>query len=112
MVLLRHDWPGNVRGLEGVIERIVLEHEDRDALPEPPWLASELALQAQPGPSAEAAPSAPRKTGGRPSVETLSVVLRRHSGNVSAVASELSVGRNTLYRWMRAYGLSLESFRE
>ncbi|MFT5682534.1 MAG: transcriptional regulator with PAS, ATPase and Fis domain [Myxococcota bacterium] len=109
LALLRHHWPGNVRGLEGVIERIVLEHEDSDVLPEPPWLAAELALQAG-SPVTTPTPAAPKSTG-RPSAEALSAVLRRHGGNVSAVAAELGVGRNTLYRWMRGYELSLESFR-
>ncbi len=109
LVLLRHDWPGNVRGLEGIIERIALENEDCAALPEPPWLADSLSLQG--GAAAVAPPAAPKSTG-RPSAEALAAVLRRHSGNVSSVAAELGVGRNTLYRWMRGYALSLASFRD
>ena len=43
--------------------------------------------------------------------DDLRAAILRHDGNVTALASELGVGRNTLYRWMRRHNLDLEEIR-
>ena len=34
------------------------------------------------------------------------------AAEVTAVASELGIGRNTLYRWLRKYSIDLDDYRE
>ena len=59
-------------------------------------------------PVPEAAPQARREVDG----EELRALLKRHGGKVTAVASELGIGRNTLYRWLRKYSIDLDDYRE
>jgi transcriptional regulator with PAS, ATPase and Fis domain len=105
--LLLHDWPGNARTLEGVMQRLVIEAE-ADILDMPPWLAEELALHARQIPEADEALTVDKAKLDR---EALSALLRKHGGNVSAVATELSVSRNTLYRWLKREELRPEEHR-
>ncbi len=53
---------------------------------------------------------APR--GRRPSPEDLERLLAEQGGNVSALATVLSVGRNTLYRWLEAAGIDPQAARD
>jgi DNA-binding NtrC family response regulator len=98
--LLRYPWPGNVRELENAIERAailarsdVLEPDDL-----PPHVAAALPL----GPS----PTLPRQT-------TLAEAERAHilqtlervGRNHSSVAEALGIGRTTLWRKLKEYGI-------
>lgn len=115
IAMLRQPWPGNVRTLEGTIERLVMEHEgDSAVLALPTWLSTpptQTTTPPTPAPATSAA--APRR---RASVEmtrdTLRDAILRHDGNITALASELGIGRNTLYRWMRRHNLDLEALRK
>jgi DNA-binding NtrC family response regulator len=49
--------------------------------------------------------------GQRPSRESLLDSLRRHNGNISAVASEFSRERPQIYRWMKYYGIEMDEVR-
>jgi transcriptional regulator with PAS, ATPase and Fis domain len=110
LALLRHDWPGNVRTLEGLVERLVVEYGDQDELPAAAWLAAEFAGHARFEGAAQAAEAPaplgrPRKR--KPDADELRAMLDRCDGNVTAVAEELGIGRNTLYRWLKARGVDL-----
>ncbi len=119
VVLLRHDWPGNVRELDNLMHRIVLDHPGEEPLPVPAWWAEEMAPAVAPAegaasPAGGPAPPPPvrrRHAGGPPPPEALEALLREHGGNVTAAAGVLGVGRNTLYRWIRAAGIDLEAMR-
>lgn len=106
--LLLHDWPGNARTLQGVMQRLVIEAE-ADTLDVPVWLTEELALHARQLPTAAAETATEEPKLDR---EGLSTLLRKHGGNVSAVATELSVSRNTLYRWLKREQLRPEEHRD
>jgi len=108
--MVLHDWPGNARALQGIVERLVIEQEGEETLTAPTWLAEELAMHARKGdtPIPEATPQARREVDG----EELRALLKRHGGKVTAVASELGIGRNTLYRWLRKYSIDLDDYRE
>jgi len=58
----------------------------------------------------------PKHDGIRPriqlSADELRALLIRHSGNISAMANELGVGRNTLYRWVKKQGIDLDDLRK
>src|SRR5262249_49783348 len=104
--LMLYDWPFNIRELEKALERaLVLATAGRIELAHLPEN-----LQA-------------RRSIVRRTVETelsdedrklrdeLVEVLRRHSGNVSAVAREMGKARMQIQRWIRRFGIDVESMR-
>ena len=98
--LLRYPWPGNVRELENAIERAAILARGETVTPEdlPPHVAAGLNL----GPS----PALPRQT-------TLAemerghilTTLERFGRNHSAAAEALGIGRTTLWRKLKEYGI-------
>ncbi len=110
--LILHDWPGNVRSLQSVVDRLVIEQEGEELLTAPIWLSDEFANHARRGEPM----SSLDETGSTPhrdlSAEELRSILSRHGGKITAVASELGIGRNTLYRWLRKHDIDLKTFRE
>ncbi len=44
--------------------------------------------------------------------EAVQAALLRHGGNVTQTAEELGVARNTLYRWLKKWGLELNQVRD
>jgi len=97
--LVAYGWPLNVRELERALEvAIVLARDgpvELEHLPEP--------LRAPPGPAA-VPPSTDRR-------EQLTDLLRKHFGNVSAVARALGKTRAQVHRWIKRYSLDTRSFR-
>jgi DNA-binding NtrC family response regulator len=98
--LLRYPWPGNVRELENAIERAailarsdILEPEDL-----PPHVSAGLQL----GPS----PTLPRQTT-LADAERIHILqtLERFGRNHSGAAEALGIGRTTLWRKLKEYGL-------
>ena len=95
--LVRHDWPGNVRELENAVERAtVLAHGDRIT-------PADLLYY---GPLAERAAGDGLEPLASLEKEHIAKVLRHHLGNRTAAARTLGIDRKTLWRKMRAYGLS------
>ncbi|RMG48193.1 MAG: sigma-54-dependent Fis family transcriptional regulator [Acidobacteria bacterium] len=98
--LRREDWPGNVRQLRNVMERVAIlvrgPRVDADALA--PHLSGSAAFgDPDRGPLAEAVAAFERRF--------IQRALERHGGNVAAAARELEIERSSLYRKMRAMGL-------
>ncbi len=103
-VALHYDWPGNVRELENVIERAVT-------------LTSSLEISADEfqrilglghaTPRPAAAPPAATETGSLQNAErdTILRALREAGGNQTRAAIALGMGRNTLWRKMKKYGI-------
>ncbi len=113
--LARHDWPGNVRELENVIEKIL--NVDRGA--------TRLGLEHLPrkiagvntGPAVCSSPFYPirnrNEDNGKKEMSDLLMekdlmikLLSVNRGNVSKVARDMGLSRNTIYRKMRFYGIS------
>ena len=115
LALLRYDWPANVRELKGVVERAVVAAGGDPFIAATPVVLALLKQApahhppAQP-PSVEASPPAKRRRV-RPTPEELREVLQRWRGNLAAAAEELQVTRNTVYRWVDAAGIDLDSLR-
>ena len=109
LALLRYAWPANVRELQAVIEQAGLE-SDGDALK----LSGELKkrLAATPRPAAKKPIKGRGVKRDRPSSEALSQRFRELDQNASALASELGVGRTTLYRWFREAGIDVRDIRD
>jgi two-component system response regulator HydG len=93
--MLKHPWPGNVRELENAVERGVILARS------PSITKQDLSLDL------------PRPEGGARGKTTLKELqrhhilsaLERHGGNQAKAARELGIGRNTLWRRLKEYGL-------
>jgi PAS domain S-box-containing protein len=103
-VLMRYDYPGNVRELENAVEHAfvvcggsVIERED---LP-PHVLGERLA------PPLAAKDASDASLGPLQSAEAVAIreALGRHRRNRTRAARDLGVSRNTLWRKMRRYGI-------
>lgn len=104
-VFAAHPWPGNVRQLHNVLRTAValaegdvieLQHLTHDFM-------DEMACESQ---TVEAA--APLVIGSSLKAQSESAIrqaMLQHGGNISAVARQLGVSRNTLYRRLKELGL-------
>ncbi|MGQ9508268.1 MAG: sigma-54 interaction domain-containing protein [Thermodesulfobacteriota bacterium] len=100
-LLLRHDYPGNVRELENIIEHAFVlcrgNRIDLDCLPKELIIKEEemdsliLSKEERPIEKAE--------------MEVLKRTLERNTGNRVKAAKELGISRATLWRKMKRYGL-------
>jgi transcriptional regulator with PAS, ATPase and Fis domain len=88
--LIRYDWPGNVRELRMVMERALLLCEGDEIA------AGAILVGAAPAPAEPA---------------DFTAVARRHRGNVSAIARELSTSRSQVHRLAQRFGIALARLR-
>jgi PAS domain S-box-containing protein len=100
-LLLRHDYPGNIRELENVIEHAFVlcggNRIDVDCLPR------ELPMrQQQPEPFMPPKGEHPLE---KAEAEMVKKTLERHQGNRIEAARELRISRATLWRKIKRYGL-------
>lgn len=93
--MLHHSWPGNVRELENGVERGVILARSDYITPQ------DLALDSPSG-GAVLEKNVTLKELQRRHILS---VLERHEGNQAKAAKELGIGRNTLWRWLKRYGL-------
>jgi transcriptional regulator with PAS, ATPase and Fis domain len=98
--LLRYPWPGNVRELENAIERAAILARREEIGPDdlPPHVAAGLQL----GPS----PALPRQVSlAEAEREHILQTLERFGRNHSGAAEALGIGRTTLWRKLKEYGI-------
>ena len=100
-VLMEHDYPGNVRELENVIEHAFVLC--RGGLIEPHHLPSSIRGEAE---------IKPQRGKGALSLKTLEAMhiadaIRRHGGNRTAAARELGIDPSTLFRKIKALNIDL-----
>lgn len=111
-LLRRYDWPGNIRELENVLERscVMAKAKGSGVI-----TADDLIISPAMGPEAgkEETGPAPGADSSRPLVDLKGVersaiidALATSNGNISAAAQVLGIGRNTLYRKIKRYGIS------
>ena len=99
MLLLQHNYPGNVRELLNIVEQSVILCRDGEIGLD--FLPRTLFCSDQNQEAGKQAPAAPTQM----SREMLEQLVARHKGNRSHVARELGVDRTTLWRWMKKAGL-------
>ena len=102
--ILRYAWPANVRELEQCVMKALLLAQER----------GRIELEHLPAPvrrSAEASPTARREDEDERRRDELVALMRRHGGNVTAVARELGKARMQIQRWLKRYDIDPESFR-
>jgi len=121
--VLRQRWQRNVRELELFVERALIEAGDEVPVRVPPArpmdsLQRSIELSQADGPEQtpemrqrETPPIRKPPRSERPGHDELRELLVAHDGNVTALAEQLGVGRNTLYRWIKAAGIDLDDFR-
>jgi len=113
-----YDWPGNIRELQNVVERILLVAEDGHITID--YLPREVVNEAV-GHSRDRWEWIPNSSVGIPGStsdrstrklyaieqekERINRALDLHGGNVSRASAELGISRNTLYRKMKNYGI-------
>ena len=95
--MLGHDWPGNIRELQHTIEKAAIM-ADGDLI-----TADELLISRREG-------NATEQTVATTTLEEMersmiAGALQRHGGNLSAVAAQLGVTRQTLYNKIKKYNL-------
>jgi DNA-binding NtrC family response regulator len=139
-LLTSYDWPGNVRQLENAVFRaVVLADGDELTVAEFPQIAAHVEgyeVRVPPAPAPGAAGAAPRDreivrveirdpnvmpllaaNGEMRTLEdleaaTIRFALTHYRGQMSEIARRLGIGRSTLYRKMKEYGLEEESESE
>ncbi len=94
--LLDHPWPGNIRELQHTIEKAVIFCEGTEITPSALQLRSD-----SPAPAAPAAPTTLEEMERR----MIREAIDRQNGNLSAVAAELGITRQTLYNKLKRYKL-------
>ena len=108
-VLRSYHWPGNVRELQNVVRRALAMTQSSvvgvDDLPD------ELVATAGRSSAAVGYFAQRAEHMARCEQHSLSDLLTRHSGDVSAAARDARLPRGTLYRLMKAHGLDGAAFR-
>lgn len=94
--ILDYRWPGNVRELKHAMERAVIMCEGESLKPEE-FFAQNPQNQVELGSSPLSLDDAEKLL--------IEASIIRHKGNISNVAKELNIGRQTLYRKIEKYGL-------
>lgn len=115
--LVRHSWPFNVREIESLVRGFVAtEPEPKLRLRYLKEYHAGIVLGFRDdgaGVDATNRPLPPMAVAGAsPDRTALESMLVRHGGNVSAVAKELGKERAQVYRWLKAFGLDPERYRE
>ena len=111
--MMRHDWPGNVRELENSVERAcALSSGPILHLGDLPTQLQQQGLEARR--TAAAGPEAQAAEGGVAEVKTLADLerdailgaIRTLNGDKLQAAKLLGIGKTTLYRKLKEYGIA------
>jgi len=122
--LMAHDWPGNVRELENIIYRAVVLSESQElgladfpllSLPKAAGIPAGLDPIKKSGEEVEGrhiasdAENEPALSIVDAERQAISRALESTSGNMSRAAIRLGIGRATLYRKLRRYGIRVDN---
>jgi two-component system NtrC family response regulator len=102
-ILYRHPWPGNIRELENLIERLVVTCPDRSITPE--WLPEEMDGGVRPAGLKTAQDPLQPGTLEMMEREAIRRVMTRNKGHRSKTAQQLGISRKVLWTKMKKYHL-------
>lgn len=97
-LIIRYDWPGNIRELENAIEYAFARTRDKNSIEScklPPTIRENISCY-----ESQVSQSAPQDEDAK-----LLQLLERHHWNKTRVAKELGVGRSTLWRKLKKIGV-------
>lgn len=101
--LTAHSWPGNVRELRNVLENAMI------CCSRPVISADDLYIfDPKTIPALAPKMSEKRRKSEIPDKDRLTALLQRNRGNIKKTAEDLSLSRNTLYKYIRLYGIDQE----
>jgi len=106
--LFRHSWPFNIRELEKCLATAVTLTDD-GVIDLPQLKALDMAVPVEP--AEEAQPEAALEGAEADRRARLVDLLRRHRGNVAAVARAFDKAPVQIYRWMKRYRIRPKDFR-
>lgn len=116
--LQEYDWPGNVRELQNVIEKMInlaTDHRiDLNQLPEEiltPATIKDVPVKtsvSKPVETVENVRKQHRDSRAGKERDEIITLLARYGGNISEVAKNMGVCRNTVYRKIKLYNISLK----
>jgi transcriptional regulator with GAF, ATPase, and Fis domain len=108
--LLRYAWPLNVRELEQCVSTAVALGRGRVLLQNLP----DRVRQADADDHRQASSQEPRTLSDEQKRrrDELIALLEKHQGNVAAVAREMGKDRAQIHRWLRAYTIELDRYRD
>jgi sigma-54 dependent transcriptional regulator, acetoin dehydrogenase operon transcriptional activator AcoR len=122
LALLLYSWPRNVRELHRVVERAVIESRGQAPVGLSPAIEALLRSgpsgSARPPGSPEQEPASGAKALSRreaifkPTRDHLAAKLGQVRGNIRELSTSLGVSRNTLYRWLREYAITVGDHRQ
>ena len=101
-IVTRYSWPGNIRELRNVLERVLIMAPDVEEL-QPAHLPAELHAVAGPD---RAGHVDPEMTLEQLECQHITRALAHHGGNRSRAARGLGISRATLYEKLHKYGLA------
>ena len=117
-LLLSYQWPGNIRELRNAIERAAViersSHITRESLPIGGDTVGGIASPAVDGQSSSLTETPLSFDAARNQFERafLKRSLLANEGNVAAVVRETGIGRPTIYRWLKRFGLKTDGSDE
>jgi DNA-binding NtrC family response regulator len=101
-LLMKYDWPGNIRELENLIERLVILCKDKIIRPE--YLPQNIKKE----PKGELSIFIPNKQLEEVEKQYIHEVLKKNNWNKSKSARILGIERMTLYKKIKKYNLKKE----
>jgi transcriptional regulator of acetoin/glycerol metabolism len=89
-----YNWPGNIRELKGVLTRLLITCESGS-------VCAEDIQKILPAPPVGAPAEPQSKNLADQELQIIRVAYERNSGNISAIARELGISRNTVYKKLK-----------
>jgi two-component system response regulator GlrR len=105
-ILLAHNWPGNIRELQHVIERAVALSADRLSLE-----ARDIQIEGGPRSDSHSFHEAKRRAVAAFERSYLESLLAAHDGNISRAARTAKKNRRALWELLRKHAIDATSFR-
>ena len=114
--LCRYDWPSNVRELQNVVERMInisngqeitVQHLPNEILQQGNSKNNEPVLLPSSGVSVSEQRERQKQDRDRFEKQEIIMLLDKYGGNISRIAQEMNVSRNTIYRKMKRYEIRL-----